>query len=234
MTFLTMINEAQGVLSTPRSNVIISSTDLNVRLINALADQEGRELARRHSWEALCKEKTFTSTAAAIQSGAVPSDFDRIKNHTMFNRTQSRRVTGPLSPQEWQAQQALSASLLTDAFRIRGGDILITPTPPATYTYAYEYMSQDWCQSASGTAQSAWAADNDTGILDETLMVLGLVWRFRKARGFDYAEEFNTYEKEVEQAIMRDGGRRDLNYSVDDTLLDHTQPPLVIEGSWNL
>jgi len=65
-------------------------------------------------------------------------------------------------------------------------------------------------------------------------MVLGLVWRFRKARGFDYAEEFNTFEKEVEQAIMRDGGRRDLNYSVDDTLLDHTQPPLVIEGSWNL
>lgn len=234
MTLLTMVNEAQGLLSSPRSNVVVASTDLNVRLLTSIANQEGRELARRYAWESLITEKTFTSVAAAIQTNAVSSDYDHIVNHTMFNRSQNRRVTGPLSAQEWQAQQALSASLLTDAFRIQGGDILITPTPDAGDTYAYEYLSKNFCQSSGGAGQSAWTADSDTGVLDETLMVLGLIWRFRKARGRDYAEEFNTYEKEVDQAIMRDGGRRALNYAVDDSLQNHTRPPLVIEGSWNL
>lgn len=234
MTLLTMANEAQGLLSIPRSTVVASSTDLNVRLLLSLANQEGRELARRHGWESLITEKTFTSIASITQTGAVPGDFDRIVNESMFNRSQTRRVAGPLNAEEWQSQQALSVSLLTDAFRIMGGNILLTPTPEAGDTYAYEYITKNWCQSSGGTGQQAWAADSDTGVLDETLMVLGLGWRFRKARGRDYAEEFNTYEKEVEQAIMRDGGRRTLNYSQDDSLLDHAKPPLIVEGSWSL
>lgn len=236
MTLLTMTNEAQDALSLPQSNIVVSSTDQNVRTMLTLANQEGRALARRHNWEALVTETTFTAVAAALQTDAdaIPTDFDRIVNHTMFNRTQFRRVTGPMSSSEWQAQKALSASLLTDSFRIQGKAMLIEPVPDAGDTYAYEYVSKNWCEDSSSTGQSAWAADGDTGILDETLMVLGLIWRFRKARGFDYAEEFNEYETQVEQAIMRDGGRRDLNYSHDDTLLDHAQPPLVIEGSWNL
>lgn len=234
MTLKTLINEAQDSLSLPRSTVIVSSTDQNVRQLLALAQQEGRELMRRFGWEALLTQKTFTSTATAEQSGAIPSDFDRIVNESMFNRSRNRRCTGPLNVVEWQAQQALSASLLTDAFRIRGGDLLITPTPPAGDTYAFEYVSKNFCQSSGETGQASWQADDDTGVLREDLMLLGIIWRFRKARGFDYAEEFNTYEREVAQAMMRDGGKRTLNYSHDDSLYDHARPPLVVDGNWNL
>lgn len=234
MSLLTLLNEAQDLLSLPRSTVAVSSTDLNVRQLVSIANQEGRELARRYSWSALVTEKTFTSIAATTQTSSIPSDFDHIVNHSMFNRTQKRRVTGPLSSQEWQAQKALSASLLTDSFKIRAGAIDIIPTPEAGDTYAYEYISKNWCETSGGTGQAAWAADTDVGVLDETLMVLGVIWRFRKARGLDYAEEFNTYEKEVDQAIMRDGGKRDLNYSWDDTLQDHAKEPYVQDGNWPL
>lgn len=234
MTLLTLINNAQDTLTLPRSTVVVSSTDQAVRTLLALANQEGRELMRRYNWQALVTENTFTSLAQASQTGAIPTAFDRFINNSMFNRTRKRRVTGPLGPEEWQAQQALTASLLTDAFRIRGSAILITPTPPAGDTYAYEYVSKNWCQTSGGTGQAAWEADTDTGVLDENLMLLGLIWRWRKARGFDYAEEFNTYEKEVMQAAMRDGAKRNLNYSYDMSLYDHGKPPLVVEGSWNL
>lgn len=234
MTLKTMANAAQDILSLPRSSVVASSTDQNVRTLLQLANQEGRELSRRHAWNKLVKEKTFTATADDVQTGAVPSDMQMFIQDSMFNRTNVRRVTGPMSPEEWQAQQALSVSVLTDAFRFRGGDILITPTPAGTETYAFEYVSDQWCESSGGTGQSAWTADDDTGVLDENLMLLGIVWRFRKARGLDYAEEMASYEKEVVQAIMRDGSRRTINYSFDDSLYDHAKPPLVIEGGWDL
>ena len=234
MTLLTLANEAQDLLSLPRSTVVISSTDQNVRTLLGVAQQEGRALMRRFPWESLLTEKTFTSTAAAIQTGAVASDFDRIVNHSMFNRTNVRHVAGPLNAEEWQKQQALTASVLTDAFRIQGGDMLIVPTPPATDTYAYEYVSKNFCQSSGGTGQAAWAADDDDGVLVEDLMLLGIIWRFRKARGFDYAEEFNEYEREVTQAMMRDGGKRTLSYAGDDSLATQARPPTVIDGNWPL
>lgn len=234
MTLLSLVNDAQDILSIPRSGIVATSTDQNVRTLLGLANQEGRELAKRHAWEELVTEKTFTATASAIQTGAVPTDMDRFLIGTFFNRTNHRRVTGPLLPEEWQAQQALTSSVLFDSFRFRGGDILITPTPAGTETYAFEYVSKNWCQSSGDTGQASWAADSDTGVLDEKLMLLGIIWRFRKARGFDYAEEFATYEKEVLQAIMRDGSRRTINYSFDDTLYDTKRPPYVTDGNWNL
>ena len=235
MTLKTIVNEAQDTLALPRSNVVVSSTDQNVRLLLAVAQQEGRQLMRRYNWQALTTEKTFTSVAQAEQTSAIPTDFDRIVNGSMFNRSQTRRVAGPLSANEWQAQQAITASVLTDAFRIQGNNILIVPVPEAGDTYAYEYVSKNFCTNAAGsTGQAAWAADDDLGVLDEPLMLLGVIWRFRKARGFDYAEEFSTYEREATQLAMRDGGKRTVNYGGDASLLDQTLGPLVIEGSWNL
>lgn len=235
MTLKTLVNDAQDILSLPRSSTVTSSTDPNVRLLKTLASQEGRLLAKSFNWQAITTEATFASVAQAEQTNALPADFDRLIYESMYNRSQLRRITGPLNSSEWQAQQALSTSLLTDAFRIRGDSILISPTPESGDTYAFEYVSKNWCQSSGGTGQAAWVADDDNGILDENLMLLGLIWRYRKARGFDYAEEMTTYEMEKAQAQMRDGGgRRTRNFAQDTSLYDHANMPVVQEGNWNL
>jgi hypothetical protein len=230
-----MVNRVQDRLSLPRSTTVVSSTDDNVRALLSLAIEEGKELARRVEWQAITKEQTFVSLAQTSQTGAIPSDFDRYVNESMFNRTRHRRIAGPLTPVEWQEQLGITASVLTDAFRIRGDAILLTPTPAAGDTYAYEYVSLNWCESSGGTEQSYWQADADVGILSEDLMALGLRWRFLKAKGFDYAEDFRTYQMEVNQAIARDGGKRTIDMSGEsDRLYDRARAPVVQEGSWNL
>lgn len=238
MTLLTMINEAQDILSLPRSSVAITSTDDSVRMLVALANKEGKELARHPHWvwEATTGETTFTAVAQEEQTdpNAVPADFDSFINETTFNRSRHRRCTGPLTPEEWQAQQALTTQLLIDAFRVRNGKFLITPVPVAGDIYAYEYRSTNWCRTTGDVANSSWQADNDVGILREDLMLLGLVWRYRKAKGFDYAEEYETYQTEVEQAIMRDGGKRVIDFTYDDNLVRNSRRPSVVEGGWSI
>lgn len=234
MTLKTLINRAQDKLSLPRSSTVMASTDSNVALLRELATEEGEVLSRAYNWQGITKEQTFTSVASSVQTGAVPSDYQRIVNGSFFNRSQQRRITGPLTSDEWQAQQALTTAFLLDAFRFRGDDILIVPTPDAGDTYAFEYVSNQWCKSTGDVNQSVWMADEDTALLPENLIRLGVIWRFRKARGFDYAEEFNTYEFEVAQEKMRDGGKRTLNYGNDTSLLDSYKGPAVIEGSWVL
>jgi hypothetical protein len=207
MTILSIVNNAQDRLGLPRASAVMVSSDETVVQLRGLAQQEGRELAREGAWQALTSEKTFTTVAAAAQTSSVPTDFDWYIPDTMFNRTRTRRVEGPVTAAIWQDIQASLVTYVNPAFRIRGSTILITPTPSAGDTVAYEYVTKNWCQSVASVAQALWTVDTDTALVDEELHTLGIVWRFKKAKGFDYAEEFTTYQVQVKQALNRDGAR---------------------------
>ena len=232
MSFLTLIQASAKRLGLNNPASAYNSSDVQVVHLVALAQEEGIELARRHPWQSLTKEKTFTCTAAAAQTGALASDFDRFVDESFYNRTKKRPVFGPISPQDWQFTQAVVASTLLESFRVRGDSVLITPTPNGTDSYAYEYITTQWCQSSGGTAQSAWASDTDTGVLSEELMTLGVIWRFLRVKGLDFAEAMRTYELQVADKFGRDGGRRRLNFGTRTT--HAARAPFIQEGSWNL
>lgn len=207
MSLLTIVQNALSRMGLPRPTAVIGATDATVRECLALTQQEGKELSRRGIWKALTAEKTFTTVATAAQTDALPSDLDWIIPDTMFNRTLNRAIEGPLSPPEWQQYQAVLVTRVWPAFRIRGSSLLISPTPAAGDTVAYEYITSKWCRSSGGTAQAAWAADDDTAVLDEELHTLGLIWRFKHAKGLDYGDAAGLYDLQVRQALTREGVR---------------------------
>ena len=207
MSLLTIVSNACARLSIAVPTTVVGNTTAQIVQMLYLAQEEGKNSSRRCALKALQAEKTFTTTAAAVQASSVPSDFDWMIPETMFNRTQRRAVDGPIDPKDWQLLQAALVGRVFLAYRIRGSDILITPTPTAGATIAYEYVSKNWCSSSGSTGQAAWAADTDTAKLDEEIFTQGLVWRFLKMRGMDHTDYFVDYEKNILQAMMREGSR---------------------------
>lgn len=234
MTILSICTDAVDRIAISLSGTtVFSNTADTARQMRALANQEGKELMRRGSWQALTKETTFLSLAQETQTGAIPSDFDHMLNETFYNRTRKRQVTGPLSPTDWQAQKSIIATVLYDSYRIRGNSVLMIPVPPAGDTYAFEYISKNFVLDNASTPKAAFTVDTDTSILDEELITLGVIWRFLKAKGFDYSEAFRTYELQVSQALARDGSKRTINFAQQ---VNYGRPryPGVQDGSWNL
>lgn len=211
MTALSIVQNACGRMSLDQPSVLFSSTNSLDIQMRSLLNQEAKEASTRHSWVKLTSEASFTTVAAAAQTSAIPSDFSWYINETMFNRTSDRPVLGPLTPQEWQAEQASMTTGIYSKFRFRGTDIIFTPTPTAGDSVYYEYIKNTPVLSVASVAKTAFTADDDTGVLDEELSTLGLIWRFKKSKGFDYAEDFNAYEKYLELLIGKDGGKRSLN-----------------------
>lgn len=234
MSLLTLIQNAADRLGIPRPTAVIGTYDTQIRQLLGLAQQEGKELARMGPWQELVTESTFTTTATETQSSVIPTDCDWILEGTVWNRTQSRRVVGPLTPQKWQSLKAGLTPSIWDAFRIRGSDWIMSPTPQAGDTIAFEYVSTKWATDAAGTTPlSEWMADDDVGLISEELMTLGVVWRFLKAKGLAYDEAFRTYQMQINQAMARNGGMSILDLSAD-TSGSGVFDPFVQEGNWTV
>ena len=204
---LSIVQRACRLLSIPVPTEVVNSTDTQVQQLYALANEEGDELAGTYDWQVMRRQHLFDTVASAVQSSAVPSDFDHFIANSFFNRTTMRMIYGPITPQEWQAIQAqpqLNRVFL--AFVERDGQFLVTPTPPAGQEIAYEYITKYWAKSDEGVPQAEFLADTDETYLDDKLFPLGLRWRFLKSKGLDYAEDFRTYQGERNQRMARDGG----------------------------
>jgi len=233
LSLLTLVQRAALRIGLTPPSVVYNSTEQNVKELLECAQEEGEELMRRGTWQVLRKQQTFTAVAQEVQTSAVPSDFDRFINETFWNRTRKIPFWGPVTPQEWQTLLAWNASPVTNTFTFRGNDILITPNPTAGDTMAFEYISKNWCQSSGGTAQSAWAADTDTGILDEKLMRLGVIWRYKQKKGFNFSADLENYETQVKQALTKDMPMQTVSFG--DTQMPGRFPGIAVpQGSWSV
>lgn len=195
MTLLTICIAAADEVGIERPTSVIGSSQPDVQKLLRYANKVGTSLMKKVAWQVLRKERTFTSISGETQTGILPSDFDRFVPETFWNRTDIQLIAGPVSSVEWQGLKANSYGG-DPKFAYRGGSVLIIPTPSAGKSYAFEYVSKNWCQSAASVAQAAWAADTDTGIIDEELIVRAIKYNFLTDDGLPNglaAAEFDEY-----------------------------------------
>jgi hypothetical protein len=212
VTLLTIVQQVCRLTGLRVPTEVVDSTDTQVQQLYALANEEGQELARSFEWQALTREQTFTTTATAIQAGAIPDDMDHFLSNTSFNRSTRLTMIGPITPQLWQAIQAQpQLNRVYLAWRQRDNEYLVTPDATADQTVAFEYVSTEWAEAANGDPQDEFLADNDTTVLAERLFVYGIRWRFLSAKNLDYAEAMRTYQEQLQMAQARDGGSTQLN-----------------------
>tara|TARA_R100001443_G_scaffold111854_1_gene124978 strand:- start:12 stop:722 length:711 start_codon:yes stop_codon:yes gene_type:complete len=209
MTILSMCQNVADFTGFERPTSVISNTDPIARQLLALAQREGKQLMRVSDWAILKKEHTF-STSNGTAAYALPSDFDRLVLETSYNRSDNDILTGPISSSEYQlVNHGMATTGTTEKFRLKAASnalkFELDPTPSSTQTIGFEYVSTQFCQSSGGSGQAAWAADTDTGILDETTMEMGITWRFKAAHGLEYGEDYKQYQLEVRQAVARNG-----------------------------
>jgi hypothetical protein len=210
MSLLSICQDAASDLGLRQPAAIVGSTDLTAQKLFRFANSGGKQLARYHDWQALTVEQTFTTLAQVVQTDALdPDDYDRmIYNPEVWNRSQDLRYAGPTPQRVWQQlQTGIVSGGLVGWWRIKGGQLNIYPAPSAGETLAFEYVSKRWARSSGGTEQEKFEADTDTTVLDEDLLTLEIIWRFRHSRGFaQYAEDMATCEREKEKAASRDRG----------------------------
>lgn len=233
MTCLTIIQDVCQRINLPNPTTAAQSSDQQIQQVVALANKEGEWQANEYDWQVLTQEGSFTTLATEIQVADITSTFPGLKsvfNDVMWNRNLRRPVFGPMTAQRWQQLKAMVMQGPWNQFRIRGNQILFVPAPTAGQSIYFEYKSVNFCQSSGGTRQSRFVADTDVLLLDEMVFKLGIEWRWKKAKGLDYAQDFVDYEDALAIVKARDGSKDVINMG--DVKYDIYPGILVPSGSW--
>lgn len=240
MTVLTIVQDACAEVGVSTPSSVIGSTDANVVQMLALLNREGKWLAKGYDWQVLRKEGSFTTSAANQQiadltsftdtSSASVTDFARMVPKTMWDRTASEQIGEPLTAARYQGDLANVTTGVRYRYIIRGNSLFFSPVPPASHSVYFEYYKKHWCASSGGAGKVAFTVDTDVGILDEDLLTQGLVVRFLKSKGLDYAEEFRRYEHMISSLTGGQSPAPDLSVTPP-TPYDVTDP-FVPDGNW--
>lgn len=170
----------------------------------------------------LSMENTNTSnlTGQTIVFGqdtfALPSGFDWYNNRTMWDRTNRWELIGPTSPQldQWHLSGIIATGPrryfrqvgpYADRFRIWPPPFEIT----APLQLVFEYLSLNAVAVHGSTTNFAqyFANDDDTPLLDDQSIIMGIKWMFWENKGFgSYVALQNRWVDYVNRQIARDGG----------------------------
>jgi hypothetical protein len=132
---------------------------------------------------------------------------------------------------EWQERKAFGVNVAWSQYRIRGNSFWFLPAPTAGESVYYEYVSSYFCESAAGTAQAAWTADTDVPRIPENVMTLGLIWRWKAAKGMEHSGDYNSWVEAKERAAARSGSKRKLS-AVGPSVPPRGGRGTIPEGNW--
>lgn len=213
-----------------------ASADQNIQQIIGFANEAGQETAARFGWQELTKEATFTTVASESQGtiqAKTGADFGWVLNETMWDRSTKRPVFGPKVPAEWQQLKAQFVNGPWTQYRIRGNQVLFIPVPSVGDAIYFEWVSKYWATTAASAVgtQTSLALDTDITIIEERLITLDTIWRYKQTKRLAYDEDFDKAEAAIADAMGRNASKPTLNLAGSQG--DFTPGIWVPAGSWN-
>jgi hypothetical protein len=198
----------------------IGSGDLKLEQLVELFNEEVYELGTQFQWQALTKEVTF-STVADEDQGVFYGDgglllpatmFHYVISDTMYDRTSRVPIPGPLSSEDWQTRKALGYTTGPyPQYRVRDNRLILLPQPAAGHTVAFEYANKKFVIDDAGDYDFEFTDNDQRPVLDCDVIMAGVRWRWKAAKGFPYAEEKRTWERAALNAGGRQVGNMKLN-----------------------
>jgi len=209
MSVLTASQSAALRLQGTRPATFFSSNSTFEREIVDLVNEVADDIASAKEWRALTKLYELTGDGTT-EGFDLPADYDRMPtNGVVFRPDWSTWCYTPARTlDQFQYLRNGQPAPQPGAWIILEGQMKFQP-PIATGDRAqFFYLTKNWARSSGGISKSAFTADDDTYLLDERLLTLGLIWRWKAQKGLEYAEDLSNYDRRLEEISGRDSAPR--------------------------
>lgn len=213
MTVLTCFQKAsRRLLSQDQGSLFTGDEPFQIKC-KELLSEAALDIAQAHDWNdlsSLCTLTTDGNTADFL----LPADYGRmLVKADVHSSIWSVNYLACQDKDEWIQLQRFMPSTVPGYWIIYSGQMHLLPTPRENENPCFWYISKNLVRAADGTLKSDFTADEDTFILDEQLLLLCLIWRWKQAEGLDYQEDMRNYEIRLSQLAAKDHGSKPIRSS---------------------
>jgi len=206
MTFLASAQKASLRLIAKKPMQFFASTNTFEQEICDLSSEVCEDIVKRKDWRKLTVLKELTGDGV-IQGFDLPDDWDHMPKGMMIHQ------------KDWWGWNFVQVSDLSDWLTLLNGAVEVTPGTwivldgqtqfipalPDGNVAQYYYISKNIVQNGL-TRQSAFTADDQSLVLDETLLTLGLIWMWKAQKGMAYQQDFDNYETRLDEISGQEKG----------------------------
>lgn len=213
MTVLEVAKAASLRLGLNVPTMLFSSTDREMLEMQEVVNESARVIAEAYPWQILQKIATFTGTGSQVDF-ILPSDYDRmLPTSSLWSSRWAWNAEHVASPDDWLSLEVGPSGYVTGRWIIFGGQLHLKPAMPSGQTTKFFYVSKQIVTGASGNPdldapKASFTLDSDLFNLDERLLKLAVIWRWKAGKGLPYAEDMENYEEQLDKATDKDKGSK--------------------------
>jgi len=208
MTVLSVAQRACLVIGLDQPDVLMSSTDREYQELARLCNDTARMIVEDFDWQVLQKINTFTGNGVA-EAFDMPTDYDRMaETSQMWSSRWIWAFNHIPSTDQWLEYLIVPFTFISGNWIVYGGQFHFLPIMASGETIKFFYISDLIVTAAGGALQTGFLADTDIFRINERLLELGIIWRWKKDKGLPFDAAKAEYDDLRMKEMLRDGGSR--------------------------
>jgi hypothetical protein len=183
---------------------VFAGTDRTSQELVQCANETGDEICRRVSWGDLRGNQNFTGDGTNAQF-TLSAPFQRLSPGVAVMFNSGKKIIRQQTIGEFNV---LPASVgVPRYFLLEGYTMQFWPYIPVGGIVSVKYQTESWCDNGA-TNSARFLADSDTPRVPDVAFLQGMIVRWRRQKGMDYADYEAEYEATLAQyADFNEGAR---------------------------
>lgn len=208
MTILSVCQRLSTKIGIARPTVIYASTDRDMYSLQEVIADAVLTIKEAHDWQLFRAIHTLDGDGSA-QSFSLPSDYDRmLRTASLWSSRYQWAMEHILDTDRWLELLTLPYTQTTGSWTIYGGDLHILDTMASGDTAKFFYLRNLPVVSAASVTKAAFTADDDSFRLNEELLRLAIIYKWKQAKQQAYEEEMADFNIMLNRMIDKDGGSK--------------------------
>ncbi len=201
-SILDICQEVADLAAVKRPESLFSANSMSDIIFLSVAKSTLDSLLRYGDWPELTKEAILQTNSSQQNYWLedICPDFYSLLPNTIYIKDMSEKVIGAINPEKWMKSKYLSDDAGVVKFKLQNNCLKFLNLPAEPVKIVFQYRSNIICMSSKTFQEkSELTSDTDIPVFDYYLVKLGILWRWLKRSGMDYAEEYAEYESEVKK-----------------------------------
>lgn len=208
MTLLSVIQSAALVCGMEKPDQVMASSRREMQEMARLANEMALMISERHDWQSLMVPLTITGDGSS-EAFDLPSDFGRMPTKAGLWSTRWQWDMNPIvGVDAWLEYQIWPAQLILGNWIIYGDQFHVLPIMESGEIIKLFYMTNKLVRDSNNVAKVAFTDDADTFRLNERLLELAIIYKWKADKGQPYLDRLNDFEEALLQKKDSDSGSK--------------------------